>query len=74
MPRPSRQRVSASAIAVESLHIEHGGSGPGIVTVTVGCALTDDAWGLIPTRNKAADVAYEAKHLDRRNQVHVAPT
>ena len=57
--------------AVESLGIEHAGNGGGLVTVTVGCAHTDDARDLGAARNRAAKAAYGAKERDERNRVHV---
>lgn len=58
--------------AVESLGIEHAGNGDGIVTVTVGCAHTDDARDLSAARNGAAKSAYDAKVRDERNRVHIS--
>ena len=60
--------------AVESLAIEHAGNEEGIVTVTVGCAHTDEAWDLVASRNRAARAAYEAKERGQRNRVHVTST
>ncbi len=60
--------------AVESLAIEHAGNDEGIVTVTVGCAHTDDAGDLVASRNRAAKAAYEAKERGQRNRVHATST
>jgi diguanylate cyclase (GGDEF)-like protein len=55
---------------VESLGIEHAGNDGGLVTVTVGCAHTDDAGDLTAARDRAAMAAYDAKERDERNRVH----
>jgi diguanylate cyclase (GGDEF)-like protein len=60
--------------AVESLGIEHAGNADRLVTITVGCAHTDDAGDLRAARNRAAKAAYDAKERDQRNQVHVTWT
>ena len=78
LPGVDAQTVAAAGErlrqAVESLGIEHAGNDEGLVTVTVGCAHTDDAGDLGAARNRAAKAAYDAKERDERNRVHVTST
>jgi diguanylate cyclase (GGDEF)-like protein len=55
--------------AVELLGLEHAGNDGGLVTVTVGCAHTDDVGDLRAARNRAARAVYDAKERDERNRV-----
>jgi diguanylate cyclase (GGDEF)-like protein len=56
--------------AVHALAIEHTGTGPGVLTVTVGVATTGPATDPVTARERAAAVVYAAKVGAERNRVH----
>jgi diguanylate cyclase (GGDEF)-like protein len=56
--------------AVHSLGIEHTGNKPGVVTVTVAVAATNEATSPADARERAAATVYSAKRRHERNQVH----
>jgi diguanylate cyclase (GGDEF)-like protein len=61
------QRLRA---AVQALAIEHTGNQPGVITVTVAVAATNDATSPADARERAAATVYSAKLRNERNQVH----
>ena len=60
--------------AVQALAIEHTGNNPGVITVTVAVAATDQSTSPEATRERAATAVYAAKLRRQRNRVHGADT
>jgi diguanylate cyclase (GGDEF)-like protein len=56
--------------AVQALAIEHTGNIPGVITVTVAVAATNEATSPADARERAAAAVYSAKLRHERNQVH----
>ena len=63
------ERLRAS---VQALALPHAGNKPGVVTVTIGVATTDETTSPMVTRERAAAAVYTAKLNLERNRVHLA--